>query len=78
MPEENPILIYWQSELDVFNKNLLSLREQMNEEAVHDLRVAIKKLRSCFRIYSELVKKNLKKGLPASIDSLIFYPGQTA
>jgi CHAD domain-containing protein len=76
MPEENPILIYWQSELDVFNKNLLLLREQMNEEAVHDLRVAIKKLRSCFRIYSELVKKNLKKGLPASIDSLFSILGK--
>ena len=69
-------MIYWRSELDVFNKNLLSLREQMNEEAVHDLRVAIKKLRSCFRIYSELVKKKLKNGLPANIDSLFSILGK--
>jgi len=76
MPDENPILIYWRSELEVFNKNLLSLREQMNEEAVHDLRVAIKKLRSCFKIYLELIKKKHNKKLPTDIDSLFSILGK--
>jgi CHAD domain-containing protein len=76
MPDENPILIYWRSELDVFNKNLLSLREKINEEATHDLRVAIKKLRSCFKAYSGLIKKKQQKELPASIDSLFSILGK--
>ncbi len=76
MPEENPILLYWRSELQVFNENLLSLREQINEKATHDLRVAIKKLRSCFKIYSELAKKKNKRGLPADIDSLFSILGK--
>ena len=61
MPDENPILKYWRSELEVFNKNLLLLHQQINEEAIHDLRVAIKKLRSCFKIYSDLIEKKKKK-----------------
>jgi CHAD domain-containing protein len=76
MPDENPILIYWRSELEVFNKNLLSLREQMQEEAVHDLRVAIKKLRSCFKIYSELLERKHKNGLPRDVDSLFSILGK--
>ena len=76
MPDENPILIYWRSELEVFNKNLLSLQEQINEEATHDLRVAIKKLRSCFKLYSDLIKKKHKKELPAGIDSLFSILGK--
>ena len=75
MPDENPILIYWRSELDVFNKNLTSLREKINEEAIHDLRVAIKKLRSCFKLYSELIKKRHKK-LPVGIDTLFSILGK--
>ena len=76
MPDENPILTYWRTELEVFNKNLLSLREQINEEATHDLRVAIKKLRSCFKLSSEVIKKKHKKSLPAAIDSLFSILGK--
>jgi len=76
MPDENPILVYWRTELEVFNKNLLSLREKINEEATHDLRVAIKKLRSCFKAYSGLIKKRQQKDLPASIDSLFSILGK--
>src|ERR1043165_8645386 len=76
MPDENPILTYWRSELEVFNKNLLSLREQINEEATHDLRVAIKKLRSCFKLSSELIKKKHRKSLPAAIDALFSILGK--
>jgi CHAD domain-containing protein len=76
MPDENPILKYWRSELEVFNKNLLSLQQQINEEATHDLRVAIKKLRSCFKIYSTLIEKKHKKELPAGFDSLFSILGK--
>ncbi len=76
MPDENPILIYWQSELQVFTKTLLSLKEQINEEAIHDLRVAIKKLRSCFKMYSGLIKKRLRKELPADINALFSILGK--
>src|SRR6476620_5614985 len=76
MPDENPILIYWRSELQVFNKNLLSLQQQINEEATHDLRVAMKKLRSCFKIYSDLIEKKHKKELPADFDSLFSILGK--
>ncbi len=76
MPDENPILKYWRFELEVFNKNLLSLQQQINEEATHDLRVAIKKLRSCFKIYSDLIEKNHKKELPAAFDSLFSILGK--
>ncbi len=76
MPDENPILIYWRSELEVFNKNLLSLQEHINEEAIHDLRVAIKKLRSCFKLYSALIEKKHKKKIPAGIDSIFSILGK--
>lgn len=58
MPDDNPILRHWQAELLVFQKNFLLLHEQMNEEAIHDLRVAIKKLRSYFKLFTALFKKN--------------------
>jgi CHAD domain-containing protein len=76
MPDENPILKYWRSELEVFNKNLLLLQQQINEEATHDLRVAIKKLRSCFKIYSALIEKKHKRKLPADFDSLFSILGK--
>jgi len=76
MPDENPILIYWRSELEVFTKNLLSLKEQINEEAIHDLRVAIKKLRSCFKTYSALINKKPQKELPAGVSSLFSILGR--
>lgn len=40
------ILSHWQKEVDEFNKNLLLLRARFVPDAVHDLRVAIKKLKS--------------------------------
>jgi CHAD domain-containing protein len=57
MPGDNPILRHWQSELQVFWHNFSLLRHEMNVEAIHDLRVAIKKLRSYVKLYSTLCKK---------------------
>jgi CHAD domain-containing protein len=76
MPDENPILTYWRTELDAFNKNLSSLQAQINEEATHDLRVAIKKLRSSFKLYSRLLKRKHDKGLPAGVNSLFSMLGK--
>jgi len=76
MPDENPILTYWRTELDAFNKNLSSLQAQINEEATHDLRVAIKKLRSSFKLYSRLMKRKHDKGLPAGVNSLFSMLGK--
>ena len=57
MPGDNPLLRHWQTEIRVFQKNFSLLNEQMNVEAIHDLRVAIKKLRSYFKLYAALFKK---------------------
>ena len=76
MSEENPILLYWRAELQAFHENLLSLQEQINEKAIHDLRVAIKKLRSCAKVYSGLTKKKHKKELPGGVDSLFSILGK--
>ena len=76
MPDENPILIYWRSEMEVFTKNLSSLKEQITEEPIHDLRVAIKKLRSCFKMYSGLIKRRHKKELPEGINTLFSILGK--
>ena len=57
MPGSNPILRHWQIELKIFNKNLFILQQTLDSTAVHDLRVAIKKLRSYFRLYQSLFEK---------------------
>jgi len=61
MPADNFIIKHWQAELQVFQQNFLLLKEQINAEPVHDLRVAIKKLRSYLNLYTILFKeKNFK------------------
>src|SRR6266404_9238216 len=57
MPDENPILRHWQTEWQVFYENLLLLQNQLTAEAIRDLRVAIKKLRSYLKLCSGLFKK---------------------
>lgn len=57
MDTANPILIQWKKEQKVFEKNLALLRQKLNKEAIHDLRVAIKKLRAYFEFYLLLKKK---------------------
>jgi CHAD domain-containing protein len=61
MSADNFIIKHWQAELQVFQQNLLSLKEQINPEPVHDLRVAVKKLSSYLKLYSILFnEKNVK------------------
>lgn len=56
MDAANPILVQWKKEQKVFEKNLALLRQKLNKEAIHDLRVAIKKLRAYFELYLLLKK----------------------
>ncbi len=76
MPGDNPILWRWQTELQVFQKNLLLLQEQMNADAIHDLRVAIKKLRSYFKLYAALFKKKDTEKLFAGTKELFSVLGR--
>jgi CHAD domain-containing protein len=52
------LLRHWKKELQVFHKNLLLLQNSSNSEAIHDLRVSIKKLRSYSKLYSALFKND--------------------
>jgi len=51
MPVSNLILRHWKKQQQIFLHNLAILKKQINAEAIHDLRVAIKKLRSYFKLY---------------------------
>jgi CHAD domain-containing protein len=57
MPDANPIPGHWQTQLQVFDHNFSLLQHEMNVDAIHDLRVAIKKLRSYLKLYSTLFEK---------------------
>src|SRR5258706_1863163 len=57
-----PFLIrHWKKELQVFHENLLILQKSDNTEALHDIRVSIKKLRSYTKLFSEIFNKDPKK-----------------
>src|SRR5215470_12775937 len=57
MPGENPILLHWQIERKALTDNVSLLRDQMNVDVIHDLRVAIKKIRSYRKLHAALVNK---------------------
>ena len=52
------ILIEIDKQVLIFNENLQILREQLKKKAIHDLRVAVKKLRSFLRLAEELDQIN--------------------
>src|SRR6185369_8930329 len=59
-----PFLIrHWKKELQVFHENLLILQKSSDTEAIHDIRVSIKKLRSYTKLFSEVFDKDPKKHL---------------
>ena len=76
MPDDNPILRHWQTELEVFGNNFSLLQHEMNVEAIHDLRVAIKKLRSYVKLYSSLCKKNQPEPLLAMLKTVFLVFGK--
>ena len=54
MNDSNLILFHWKKSQQTINKNLDILRQHSDKEAVHDIRVAIKKLRACLNLYIHL------------------------
>jgi len=61
MPADNPIVRHWQTELKVFDQNLVLLKNQLSADAIHDLRVAVKKLRSYLKLWAALFNKKHAK-----------------
>src|SRR5262245_2140361 len=57
MSSENPILRHWQKECTVLHDNVVRLRDQTNVDAIHDLRVAIKKIRSYLKLDAAMFNK---------------------
>jgi CHAD domain-containing protein len=57
MNESNLILSFWKKEQTEFNRNLSILKQHCNKEAVHDIRVACKKLRAYLKLYILLKKE---------------------
>ncbi len=45
------IFTYWKKEQQVFRKNLAILKQHPGKDAVHDIRVSIKKLRAALQLY---------------------------
>ena len=54
MTGNNLILKNWQQQEKVFNENLILSRKRPTKISVHDLRVAVKKMRSYLRVKKEL------------------------
>lgn len=69
MPAVSPILSHWRKEQKTFQKNLTSLRHKLNKEAVHDLRVAIKKLRAWLELFHRC-RSEAELQLPSTEDLL--------
>jgi CHAD domain-containing protein len=57
MRHSNFILLYCKEEQKVFNKNFEILGHGSDKNAVHDLRVSVKKLRACLKLYAIITKK---------------------
>ncbi len=55
------IFILWKKEQRVFSKNLAVLKKQADKNAVHDLRVAVKKLRAALELYLLISEKPLQE-----------------
>lgn len=53
------IFTYWEKEQKLFNKNLAVLKKNTVKEAVHELRVAVKKLRAAHKLYLLITEKPL-------------------
>jgi len=57
MPAAIFILLHWKKQQKVFSQNLATLRRLPDDKAIHDLRVAVKKLRSYLELLTMLFKK---------------------
>ena len=61
MAANNPILKNWLLQEKIFNENLILSRKRPTKISVHDLRVAIKKMRSYLRLKEQLTKDEWKE-----------------
>src|SRR6186997_2454292 len=57
MPAPIFILLHWKKQQRIFFQNLAILRKLPDDKAIHDLRVAVKKLRSYLKLLTILFKK---------------------
>jgi len=57
----NIVFPCWKNEQGVLNKTLAVLKQQPETNAVHDIRVAVKKLRALLRLYVLLTEEQLWK-----------------
>jgi len=63
MPATFFILVHWKRQQKVFLQNLAKLTSQKETDAVHDLRVAVKKMRSYLKLLTTLLdKKDIETG----------------
>lgn len=70
MDTANLILPSWKKEQQVFDKNLAVLRQKLNKEAIHDLRVAIKKLRAYLELF--LLIQNETEAIPGEAKQYLY------
>jgi len=76
MPGDNFIVGHWNNELQVFQQNLVSLQQKINAEAIHDLRVAVKKLRCYAKLCTILFKTTDSKKLLTNTEELFSVLGR--
>jgi len=60
MAEENLILINWLEQKKNFTENLILSRKRPTKDSVHDLRVAVKRMRSYLRLKEHLIGEEWK------------------
>jgi CHAD domain-containing protein len=57
MPATFFVILHWRRQQKVFLQNLAKLQQQQDSKAIHDLRVAIKKMRAYLKLLTNLVNK---------------------
>ena len=76
MWHSNFIRRYWEEEQKVFNKNFEILSHGQDKDAVHDIRVAIKKLHACLKLYAIITEKKDWQSLFTETKSLFSVLGR--
>jgi len=61
MNESNALITHWKNATQAFQKNILAVERRVEHEAIHDARVAMKKLRSYALLYDEAAGTALYK-----------------
>ena len=70
------LIRHWKKELQVFHEKFLILQKSLDPEAVHDLRVSFKKLRSYAKFYSAIFKKDKTQKILAKTKTLFSVLGK--